>query len=32
MAAATTTYAGVGRAEDFEDIIYDISPTRVLVR
>jgi hypothetical protein len=25
--AATTTYAGVGRAEDFEDIIYDISPT-----
>lgn len=25
--ATTTTYAGVGRAEDFEDIIYDISPT-----
>ena len=27
MPAATTTYAGVGRAEDFQDIIYDISPT-----
>jgi hypothetical protein len=25
--SATNTYVGVGKAEDFEDIIYDISPT-----
>jgi hypothetical protein len=25
--SATNTYTGVGKAEDFEDIIYDISPT-----
>lgn len=25
--SANTTYSGVGKAEDFEDIIFDISPT-----